>query len=369
MLLSIKENAVADREYRVAILGNCCTHGEFVFDALSAEKGARVVGGFERDPERRERLAKAIRRDLCPDPMDIVRNKDIDIVAVCTSPNEKLHWIEELARAGKHVFLNKPMCESLESAYRIEETANTSKVKIVYDIPVIKFQPLLARVLQEVREKVYGRPISYYHSWGFTFSHDFPLQKVWRERLDPPAISGGGEMTNLGVYAIDYMLCLFGLPISIQAKKTSYWTIYKDASVENFGQIIADYGDFFATVATGKQPLNNVPSMTVEDALDPINWKNTIEMQFENNNITILPNQNLFLRNGKIVSVDQYVHGFRFLTPFQQLVRAIEEGAGIESSVTLGRQGVEILTAAYQSSLSNGAVVKLPVQNRRNPLI
>ena len=36
------------------------------------------------------------------------------------------------------------------------------------------------------------------------FPPEFDLKAAWPERLDPPGKSGGGEMTNMGCYAIDF---------------------------------------------------------------------------------------------------------------------------------------------------------------------
>ena len=139
-----------------------------------------------------------------------------------------------------------------------------SEIQLVYDIPVIvRFHPVTARLLAEVRAGRYGRAINYTHTFSFTLSTDFPLAAVWPERLDPPSRSGGGELTNLGCYAVDYMIGLWGRPRSIQAKSSGYWDIYGEAGIENFGQVIADYGDFFAVLAGGKQPLATLPSMDV----------------------------------------------------------------------------------------------------------
>ena len=49
------------------------------------------------------------------------------------------------------------------------------------------------------------------------FDPAFDLAGVWPERLDPPEKSGGGEMTNMGCYAIDYVVSLLGRPRSVSA--------------------------------------------------------------------------------------------------------------------------------------------------------
>jgi predicted dehydrogenase len=62
-------------------------------------------------------------------------------------------------------------------------------------------------------------------------------------------------MSNMGCYAIDYAVSLFGKPVNITANWRKTWDIYQADDVENFGQIILDYNDFFAFLDVGKQQL------------------------------------------------------------------------------------------------------------------
>lgn len=358
-----------EKVYNVGILGNCCTHGEFVAAAIKNEPNANIVAGWELDEKRKEGLSKAIGKPLKDSAEELISDKSIDIIAVSCSPHEKADWVEMAAKMGKHIFLNKPMCESLDSALEIEKTINNYNVRAVYDIPVIKFNPVASKILNEIKLGIYGKPISYTHSWSFTFSMDFPLEKIWPERLDPPNKSGGGEMANLGCYAVDYMISLWGRPKSIQAKVKDYWNIYRNAKIENFGQIVADYGDFFALIASGKQPLQNLPSMDVNEALNSRNWHNLIEIQFENHNLTILPFNNILLHNGKFIPVDEYIKNYQVTTPFQQLINAIEKSAFVDSNIEIARSGVEVLMAAYKSAKNNSKIVTLPFKTLENLLI
>lgn len=358
------------KEYGVGILGNCCTHGEFVAMALQQEPEAKIMAGWEENPQRRPGLAQAIGMELTTSGEALLDDPRIDIIALSCSPHEKADWVEKAAQAGKHIFLNKPFAESLASARRIEKIISDSKVQLVHDIPVIiRFHPLTAKVLDEVRAGQYGQPINYMHSWSMTFSVDFPLPVVWPERLDPPARSGGGEMTNMGCYAIDYMVALWGRPKTIQAKSNKYWSIYEEARLENFGQIIADYGSFFAFLATGKQPLRTLPTMDVAEALNTRNWHNVLEMQFEGHNLTIMPFHDILIHNGKTIPIQEYLDGYKLLTPFQQLTQAIETSTAPDSNAEIANLGVEVLMAAYQSATQDGQPVTLPLTEGANPLV
>jgi predicted dehydrogenase len=359
----------AGQRYRVGVLGNCCTHGEFVVAALREEAGAELVAGWEEDPRRAPALARALEVELRPSGDALIDDDAIEVIAICCDPCDKADWVEKAAAAGKHILLNKPFCESLESARRIEAAVERHEVQLVHDIVVVRFSPVTAKLLGEVRDGKYGQPLHHAHSFGMTFSYDFPLVDYWPERLDPPWKSGGGELTNLGCYAVDYMVALWGLPESIQAKWTKTWDVYEDAEVENFGQIVADYGRFFAVLAAGKQRLRSLPSMDLDDALSPRNWHNVLELQFAEANLIVLPYGDLVLRDGHALTVEQYLSDFRCPTPFEQLVLAIETSVPPESNASVGRAGVEVTMAAYRSIVEGGTVVPLPLEDGRNPLV
>jgi predicted dehydrogenase len=360
---------VTGNTLRVGILGNCCTHGEFVVAALRAEPGAELAGGWEDDPRRSGALADALGMPLRATPEELVEDPAIDVIAVSCDPCEKARWVERTAEAGKHVFLNKPMCESLDSARRIQAAVRRHGVQLVHDVVVIRFNPVTARLLDEVRRGTYGGPLHYAHSWGMTFSADFPLARLWPERLDPPAISGGGELTNMGCYAIDYMVALWGRPRSVQARSMRTWDVYETAGVENFGQIVADYGGFYAVLATGKQQLASLPSLGVEQALSPAHWQNVLQVQFADANLTVLPHLDLVIRDGRILSAAEYVGDFTTPTPFGQLARAIETGVAPDSDVDAALLGVEVTMAAYRSIRDGGTIVELPLEDGSHPLV
>ncbi len=357
------------KRYRVGILGNCCTHGEFVAAALKAEPGAELVAGWEGGARRRAGLEAAMGLTSLASGQAIIDDPSIEIVALSCSPHEKAEWAEAAAAAGKHIFLNKPFAESLDSARRIARAAEGAGVQLVHDIPIHRAHPITAKLLGEVRGGAYGRPVGYFNAWSMTFARDFALAEHWPERLDAPGESGGGELTNMGCYAVDYMLALYGMPVAVQARKSDFWGIYSAAGVENFGQIVADYGAFYALLNSGKQPIRSLAGMDVAGALQPQNWHNVMELQFEGHNITVLPYSDFLLVDGVQVAAADYLAGYEFRSSFRQLTDAIEGGAAPESGARIAAEGVEVLMAAYRSALQDGARMTLPLDDGANPLV
>jgi len=342
--------------YVAAVVGNCCTHGAGVATGLREHPRVELVRAFENDPLRGPELRDAAQCPLAREVQEIFDDPKIDIVAVTCDPCDKADMVERACRAGKHVFLNKPMCDSLDNARRIVAAVAASGVKCVHDIPMVKFTPPFARLAADFKSGRFGTVFSYYHNFGMNFALDFDIAAVWPERLDPPSKSGGGEMTNMGCYAIDYLVTLLGAPRSVRAKWRHEWFAYRNANVEHFGQIIADYGDFYAVLAVGKQQLRG-----------ETRHSNCLSLLTEHENVLIDGCANLVTVNNVPLSFDDYVRGFPVESPLDQLIRCVDTAENPSSSVAVGALGVELLMAAYHS-IVEGRPVELPLTNGRNPL-
>ena len=350
------QGVAGDERYRAVVIGNCCTHGTGVAGTFARHPRVEVVGGYETDPRRGPELAKAIGRPLAKSVDELLDRADVDIVGIASDPGDKAGYVEKAAAAGKDIFLNKPMCDSLDSARRIVKAVEQAGVKCVHDIIMVKFQPPFVKLLADVKAGRLGKVFGYYHNFGMNFDSGFDLAAAWPERLDPPTKSGGGEMTNMGCYAIDYMVTLLGKPRRIDAKWRHEWPCYREANVEHFGQIVCDYGEFYAVLAVGKQQL------TVDRR-----HSSCLHLLSEHENLLVDGYAQLVTRNNVPVSFDDYVAGLRVESPLEELLRCIETDAAPESSVAVGADGVEVLMAAY-ASVVRGQSVALPFESGDNPL-
>ncbi len=355
--LATDEGGKPVRVYGVGILGNCCTHGAGICAMFKARPDTRVIAVYEQEPRRAKELQESFGAPLAASYDAVINSPSVDFVAITCDPCDKAGMVEHTAQAGKHIFLNKPFCDSLESARRIERTVKEHSVWLVHDIPMVRSIPVFARLLDEVRAGKHGRVLGYHHLFGMNFTMDFNLQAIWPERLDPAEKSGGGEMTNMGCYAIDYAVALFGRPQSVQAKWRKTWDVYQSADVENFGQIILDYGDFYAFLEVGKQQL-----------LGELRHANSLTVTFEHEDLHIDASAQVVTCNHVPQDFNTFATGAQAIGSVEQLFQAIEKGIPPSSGVESGVLGTEVLMAAYQSVLE-GSPVTLPLESGGNPLV
>ena len=345
------------KTYGVGILGNCCTHGAGACAAFKRRADTRVVAAYERNERRARELEKALGSPLATSYDEVIRHPEVDLVAITCDPCDKADMVEKSAAAGKHIWLNKPFCDSLDNARRIAEAVKRYKVWLVHDIPMVRLVPVYARLLDEVRAGKHGKVMSYHHLFGMNFAPDFDLKAAWPERLDPPEKSGGGEMTNMGCYAIDFAVALFGRPRAVTAKWQKTWSAYRDADVENFGQIVLDYGDFFAFLDVGKQQLEGERRHS-----------NSLTINFEHKTFVIDASARVVTANHVPQNFDEFAKGASAVGSVDQLIAAIEKGTPPTSNAETAVVATETLMASYQSIVEE-RTVPLPLSSGKNPLV
>lgn len=346
------------KSYGVGILGNCCTHGAGLCAMFQGRPDTHVVAAYEDDARRGPELAQAFGAPLAASYDAVVAHPEVEIVAISTDPCDKAAMVEKAAAAGKPIYLNKPFCDSLDSARRIAAAIAQHAVPLVHDIPMVRSIPVYARLLQEVKAGTYGKVMGYHHLFGMNFPLDFDLKAVWPERLDPPGKSGGGEMTNMGCYALDFAVALFGRPAAVSAKWRKTWPCYVEADVENFGQIILDYGEFLAFLEVGKQQL-----------IGAARHSNHMTINFEHKTLFIDASAEEVSINHVPCPYGTFAEGATAMGSVEQLIAAIEQGVSPTSNAETGVLATEALMAAYQSIVDGGRTVTVPLASGANPLV
>ena len=342
--------------YGLGILGNCCTHGAGIVHQLRDHPRINIVTGYDKNPRCDLELRKTIGVGGASSYEAVAADPEVQILVITSDPCNKADLVDLAVSKGKAVYINKPLCHTPSCADRIVNSIRAGGVPAIFDAPMVMHQPAFNKLLYEVKGSKYGQIINYHHSFGMIFPMDFPIRERWPERFDPAEISGGGEMTNMGCYAIDHALRLHGLPKTVSAKKQTFWHPYVEADVENFGQIILDYGKYWAVLSVGKQIVNETPGS-----------RNALTIEFESTNLFMDPGAGIFLENGKRKSLAHYISDHKAKPAIDQLLDAMEHNITPQCDIETAADGVHILSAAYQSIMS-GQPVHLSLKQKVNPL-
>jgi predicted dehydrogenase len=82
--------------------------------AIAAVPSARLVGLWNRNPERAEARAREEGCKRYATPQELVADPEIDAVFVLTNLETHLEYAKLAMEAGKHVLVEKPLCATME---------------------------------------------------------------------------------------------------------------------------------------------------------------------------------------------------------------------------------------------------------------
>lgn len=108
--------------YGVLLITGSQTHQENYARGFAADSRCRLVGLTDEPdvPARRRalnlKLAAELGVPLLDDFEQAIARDDLEIVCVCCEPERRSRVVAAAARAGKHVYIDKPMTTSVESA-------------------------------------------------------------------------------------------------------------------------------------------------------------------------------------------------------------------------------------------------------------
>lgn len=167
--------------------------------------GARLVAACspvaeERDWAREATGVAALYEDL----EELVRDPQIDAVVLVTPTTLHAAQTEAVLRAGKHVFVEKPLSLDVEACERVEALARARPAQVAMVGFVRRFDPSYRNAYAEVRAGAVGRP--------------FLVRSQTCDQNDPEgffvrfAPSSGGIFLDCSVHDIDLARWMLGGP-------------------------------------------------------------------------------------------------------------------------------------------------------------
>lgn len=172
---------------------------------------------------------------------ELLEDSSVELVVI-TTPNETHFPLAKLAlEAGKHVVVDKPMCDtSAEADELLELSQGTGKVFSVFHNR--RWDGDYLTVCDVVRQGLLGKV----HEFNSHFDRYKPQLKQgsWKEEPGP----GTGMLFDLGSHLIDQAIHLFGLPQRLFADLRSQ---RPGSRIDDHFEVILDYGHLKANLRCG----------------------------------------------------------------------------------------------------------------------
>ncbi len=191
--------------------------------AYQKVKGVKLAAVCTRDPKRRSGDWTGIQGNFGPpgekvdltgvakyaELKELLADRKIDVVDLCLPPNLHESATLECLKAGKHVFVEKPMALTAAGCDRMVNAARKAK-KQVFVGHVLPFLPEYAAARKLIDGGKYGRVI------GGHFTRVISDPSWLKDFFDPEKV--GGPLVDLHVHDAHFIRLLFGMPKAVTSQ-------------------------------------------------------------------------------------------------------------------------------------------------------
>jgi predicted dehydrogenase len=229
----------AAKKIRVGVIGCGSVSGSYL-PHLSKCKYVELVSACDRIPERaKDQAAKFKIPHHYPDIAAMLAGAEFDLFVNLTDMQEHERLNFHAIDAGKHVWSEKPMANSLAAGRKLLEAATAKKLKI-WGAPCMTLSPQFAFMSETLSAGKLGRLAAAHADYGHT-GPDWSA--FFYEK-------GGGSLPDLAVYNLTTLTGLLG-PAKQVAAMTSIVTPSRrilrigdmDVEAEDNAMVLMDHGD------------------------------------------------------------------------------------------------------------------------------
>ena len=200
------------KTYGFGIIG-CGMISEFHAAAIDDLPNAKLVAVMDVVEDSRKKFADKHGCESTADAAELAGRDDVDVVCVCTPSGAHLEPAEAVAKAGKHLVVEKPIEVTLERADALIRTCDENGVRLCAIFPS-RFCEAAQTLKTAVEQGRFGRITvgDCYNKWWR--SQDYYDSGGWRGTWK---LDGGGACMNQGIHAIDMIQWLMGPVESVAA--------------------------------------------------------------------------------------------------------------------------------------------------------
>jgi predicted dehydrogenase len=178
--------------------------------------GERHIAGYEADPRCRVAVlcdsdptkladvgARHPRRQMTTNAAEVLADSDIDIVSIASYDNEHCEQVLAAIAAGKHIFVEKPLCltdaefDSIASAL-----ARHPGIRMSSNL-ILRRTPRFVELRRRIQAGAMGR--LYYLEGDYDYGRVHKIRTGWRAKIPFYSVVHGG-----GIHMIDLLLWLSG---------------------------------------------------------------------------------------------------------------------------------------------------------------
>ncbi|MDD3230429.1 MAG: Gfo/Idh/MocA family oxidoreductase [Oscillospiraceae bacterium] len=225
---------------KIALLG-CGKQSEKHLSGLQQFEDIEIVLA-DLNLEAAKALAEKVQLSYVENPEGIFDDSSIEAVDICTPTPSHFPLIKSALTSGKHVFCEKPLCETLEEAVVIRDLEKSSGCHVLVGY-IYRYAPAFScasQMLAKGAKGGIGTPLAAFYRIGGRGNH-----QKWKHM----AATGGGAISEMLVHMLDLAHWHLGPLTDIAVDKCA---IKKNERVVGGETFISDAEDYIQVSCKGK---------------------------------------------------------------------------------------------------------------------
>ena len=205
------------KKFKVGIIGYGWVSGAHIaaINATAQAEVTAVCSSRKLDPtEMSARHGGAIACYI--DLPAMLAGSDLDVVSICSYPQDHAKHAIAAANAGKHLILEKPLALSWEDCLAVQKAVAAAKVKtcVCFECRFSsQFQTIKAVIDQGLLGTIHYGEVDYYHGIGPWYG-----QYRWNTKKN----AGGSSLLSAGCHALDALLLCMGNDVEVVSSYSTH---------------------------------------------------------------------------------------------------------------------------------------------------
>ena len=307
--------------------------------AFSKIPGSRLVAVMRRDAEKAKDFA--VRHQVPKsygDATALINDSDVNAIYIATPPGSHEALAIEAMKAGKPVYIEKPVAMDPRSCRKMIEAS------VAYDVPATaahyrrKLQ-LFGRVKSLIEQQAIGKVRLIILNLLQAPKSPEQSDGTANWRIDPE-VSGGGLLHDLGPHQLDILYWIFGAPESMKGHSINQGRIYDAPDVSTLSAV------FSGNILFSGLWSFNCPPQALADSCKIIGEKGTLEFPF----FTSSTQSKLSIQRAGSTDVEEFIFPKHIQQPMiEEVVNYFQGKRENPCSLEESLISLEMIAAAYGS--------------------
>lgn len=192
----------------LAFVGCAHIHTPGFIELLKRTPSVKVKYVWDHEEARAARRAKELSAKQVTDLKEIWNDEEVKGVVICSETNRHLDLVKQAAKAGKHMFVEKPLGITGKESYAMAEAIDRAGLLFTTGY-FMRTSPQHLFLKEQVAQGNFGKITRIRGSNCHSGSLGGWFDTEWRWMADPK-IAGVGAFGDLGTHSLDILMWLMG---------------------------------------------------------------------------------------------------------------------------------------------------------------